>query len=124
MYTVRTEDSFAAAHYIKDYHGKCENLHGHNYRVRIYVKGEKTGKGGMLIDFGILKKLLKNILDELDHKNLNNVQYFAEYEPSAENIAEYVFNRITENFPETEPGCFLSKVEVFETEKNLAVYEK
>ncbi len=122
MYTIRTEDSFAAAHYIKDYHGKCENLHGHNYKVRIYVSGKKLSKGGMLIDFGILKKILKNILDEVDHKNLNEITYFSEREPSAEIIAEFIFNKADNELKKCSETSFLSRVDVFETDKNLAIY--
>jgi len=136
MYTIRTEDSFAAAHYIKEYHGKCENLHGHNYKVRIYVSGEKLGKGGMLIDFDILKKILKNVLEELDHKNLNEIPYFAENEPSAEVIAEFIFNKVESKLnsyaaANSAAGAGagasapnLSRVDVFETEKNLAIFTK
>ncbi|MCL2791638.1 MAG: 6-carboxytetrahydropterin synthase QueD [Spirochaetaceae bacterium] len=126
MYTIRTEDSFAAAHYIKNYNGKCENLHGHNYKVRIYVSGDKLGKGGMLIDFGILKKILKNVLEELDHKNLNEIPYFAEKEPSAEIIAEFIFNKVDNqlsNYTDADTS-FLSRVDVFETDKNLAIFTK
>ncbi len=122
MYTVRAEESFAAAHYIKDYHGKCENLHGHNYRVRVYVRGESLGKGGMLIDFTVLKKILKNVLEEFDHKNLNDVRYFREEEPSAELIAYSIFSLIKEQLPESGGLYHLARVEVFETDKNLAKY--
>jgi 6-pyruvoyltetrahydropterin/6-carboxytetrahydropterin synthase len=123
MYTIRTEESFAAAHYIKEYHGKCENLHGHNYKVRVYVSGQELGKGGMLLDFGILKKILKDVIEELDHKNLNEIPYFAEKEPSAEIIAEFIFNE-TDKRLRPDDACFLSRVDVFETDKNLAIYTK
>jgi 6-pyruvoyltetrahydropterin/6-carboxytetrahydropterin synthase len=124
MYTIRTEDSFAAAHYIKEYHGKCENLHGHNYKVRIYVSGHKLGRGGMLIDFAVLKKILKNVLEELDHKNLNEIPYFSEKEPSAEIIAEFIFNKVEGQIKGQSDTAFLSRVDVFETDKNLAIYTK
>ncbi|MDX9800201.1 MAG: 6-carboxytetrahydropterin synthase QueD [Spirochaetia bacterium] len=124
MYTVRAEDSFAAAHYLKNYHGKCENLHGHNYKVRVYVKGRELDPGGMLLDFGILKKMLKNILEEFDHKNLNEIPFFMEKDPSAELIAYNIFQKVKEKLSEAGGNCFLSRVEVFETEKNLAYYEE
>ena len=124
MYTIRTEDSFAAAHYIKEYHGKCENLHGHNYRVRVYYSGEKLGRGGMLIDFGILKKYLKKVLEELDHKNLNEIPYFMEREPSAEVIAEFIFNKMEKQLQEYSDTAILTRVDVFETDKNLASYTR
>ena len=124
MYTLRTEDSFAAAHYIKEYHGKCENLHGHNYKVRIYVSGHKLDKGGMLIDFAIIKKMLKSVLEELDHKNLNELPFFIEKEPSAEIIAEFIFNKLYNKVTDYSDTSFLSRVDVFETDKNLAIYTK
>ena len=123
MFTVRIEDSFAAAHYIKNYHGKCENLHGHNYKVRVYVKGNELDKGGMLLDFSILKKALKEIFKDLDHKNLNEIELFDKYDPSAELIAKYIFDRLIPLLPEEGVRYNLSKVEIFETEKNMAVYE-
>lgn len=126
MYTIRTEDSFAAAHFLKNYHGKCENLHGHNYKVRVYIKSDQLGSGGMVIDFAIIKKALKKVLGELDHINLNDFPFFAIHEPSAENIAKYVFDRMNKELSlPLEEGVYpkLSKVDVFETEKNLASYE-
>ena len=123
MFTVRIEDSFAAAHYIKNYHGKCENLHGHNYKVRVYVKGEELDKGGMLLDFSILKKALKEVFKELDHRNLNEIELFDRYDPSAELIAKYIFDRLKPLLPDEGRIYHLSKIEIFETEKNMAVYE-
>lgn len=126
MYTIRTEDSFAAAHFLKNYHGKCENLHGHNYKVRVYIKSDQPGSGGMVIDFAIIKKALKKVLGELDHTNINDLPFFTIHEPSAENIAKYVFDRMNEELSlPLEEGVYpkLSQVDVFETEKNLAIYE-
>lgn len=126
MYTIRTEDSFAAAHFLKNYHGKCENLHGHNYKVRVYIKSDHLGNGGMVIDFAIVKTALKKVLGELDHTNINDFPFFTIHEPSAENIAKYVFDKMNEELSlGIEEGVYpkLSKVDVFETEKNLAIYE-
>ena len=75
MFEVRVEADFAAAHYLRDYHGKCERLHGHNYRVLAHARGEELDEGGMLLDFTILKKTLKNVCAELDHTNLNDNEY-------------------------------------------------
>ncbi len=119
MYRVRIEDSFAAAHYLAHYHGKCEKLHGHNYKVRVYAQGDTLDSGGMLIDFGVLKQALKKVLEELDHTNLNDhVEFRTSGDPSAEHIATYIYRAMKKELPD----CPISMVEVFETEKNLAAY--
>ena len=93
MFEVRVEADFAAAHFLKDYNGKCENLHGHNYKVFTHVKGTELNEGGMLLDFSLLKKVLKSVCKELDHTNLNDMEIFMN-NPSAERIAMYIFNQI------------------------------
>ena len=103
MYTVCVEDWFAAAHYLRNYHGKCENPHGHNYRVKVYVSGKNLDKGGMLIDFSVLKKHLKSVLENLDHHDLNSTPYFKEQEPSAENISRYIFDSLKTLLPAGTP---------------------
>lgn len=121
MYTVCVEDWFAAAHYLRNYHGKCENPHGHNYRVKVYVSGKNLDKGGMLIDFSVLKKHLKSVLETLDHHDLNSTPYFKEQEPSAENISRYIFDSLKTLLPS---GIRMAGVEVFETEKNSVLYQE
>lgn len=118
MFQVRVEDNFAAAHYLVNYHGKCENLHGHNYRVRVFAEGKELDEGGMLLDFGILKKTLKMVLDRIDHSLLNENENFSEKEPSAELIAFHIYKSLKAALPDA-PIC---RVEVFETEKNMAAY--
>lgn len=125
MYKVRIEDDFAAAHFLRDYHGKCENLHGHNYKVFVYLKGESLNEGGMLYDFTFLKKDLKSILNLLDHTNLNdlteNGQSVFNQNPSAERIAKYIFDKLVDSSEKIKP--LLYRVDVFETDKNRASYE-
>ena len=121
MYTVCVEDWFAAAHYLRNYHGKCENPHGHNYRVKVYVSGKNLDTGGMLIDFSVLKKHLKSVLETLDHHDLNSTPYFTEQEPSAENISRYIFDSLKTLLPS---GTRMAGVEVFETEKNSVLYQE
>ncbi|MBR5932571.1 MAG: 6-carboxytetrahydropterin synthase QueD [Treponema sp.] len=125
MYKVRIEDSFAAAHFLRDYHGKCENLHGHNYKVYVYLKGENLTEGGMLYDFAELKKDLKSVLDVIDHTNLNdlteNGKSVFEQNPSAERIAKYIFDKLAAMSEQLKK--LLYRVDVFETEKNRASYE-
>lgn len=118
MYHIRVESDFAAAHRIVHYNGKCERLHGHNYRVRVWVSGAKLGDGGMLIDFSVVKNALKLLLAEkLDHRNLNEIEEF-EDDPSAERIAKYIYEQMSK----TLPGVPLSAVDVFETETSMARY--
>lgn len=130
MYEVRVTADFAAAHFLRDYNGKCENLHGHNYKVYAHVRGEKLNEGGMLMDFSALKKALREVCKKLDHTNLNDMLVF-EQNPSAERIAAYIFTRIIElvknegvdlsyNPAKKEP--WLWAIDVFETETSRARY--
>jgi len=118
MYTVRIEDTFAAAHFLARYHGKCERLHGHNYRVRVTAAGSELDDGGMLVDFGVLKTALKKVLEELDHSCLNDHAEFADGSPSAERISRFVFRRMEAAVP----SARFTLVEVYETEKNRATW--
>ena len=118
MYYTRVEADFAAAHFLSRYRGKCERLHGHNYKVRVWAKGESLGSGGMLLDFGELKGALRSVLEGLDHSLLNDVPEF-DNDPSAERIAEYIYKAIAKKLP----GAPLHAVEVFETETSMARYE-
>ena len=118
MYTIRVEATFAAAHFLTEYHGKCERLHGHNYLVRAFATGTDLDKAGMLVDFGELKGRLREVCSSLDHCCLNDNPVFAS-SPSAERIAKYVFDEIIR----LEPAAPLSAVEVFETDTSMARYE-
>jgi 6-pyruvoyltetrahydropterin/6-carboxytetrahydropterin synthase len=118
MFLVRVEADFAAAHFLKHYKGKCERLHGHNYKVRAWAKGGSLGPGGMLLDFGELKSALRSVLEGLDHSLLNEEKAF-EDDPSAERIAEFIFKALARRLPEAP----LDAVEVFETETSMARYE-
>jgi 6-pyruvoyltetrahydropterin/6-carboxytetrahydropterin synthase len=124
MYTVRVEADFSAAHFLSHYRGKCENLHGHNYRVRLWARGTGLDEGGMLADFGIIKKMLRDITGELDHHNLNDVPWF-QHDPSAERIARYIFDKAVSGFQSAglDPAL-LWAVDVFETPGSMARYER
>lgn len=118
MYYTRVEADFAAAHFLSHYRGKCERLHGHNYKVRVWAKGDGLDQGGMLLDFGELKAALREVLESLDHSLLNDMPVF-EGDPSAERIAEHIFKSVAQKLP----GAPLHAVEVFETETSMARYE-
>lgn len=126
MFQVRVNTDFAAAHFLRDYHGKCENLHGHNYKVYAHVQGKSLDEGGMLLDFTELKKALKEVCGKLDHTNLNDIAFF-DQNPSAERIAVYIYNGIIEKVPSLKKTADLEKphlwaVDVFETDTNRARY--
>jgi 6-pyruvoyltetrahydropterin/6-carboxytetrahydropterin synthase len=123
MFSIRVEGEFAAAHFLSHYRGKCEHLHGHNYRVRVWARGERLDEGGMLVDFGLLKTALREVIQSLDHTSLNDNPVFKD-DPSAERIAHYIFTAITERVSALgiEPAL-ISAVDVYETSTNMARYE-
>ena len=94
MYEIEVRAAFEAAHFIDGYNGKCARLHGHNWEVVAVVRGEKLDALGMLIDFKILKAELNKVLDEFDHRFLNELEPFAQENPTAENLARKVFERL------------------------------
>ncbi|MEM4368369.1 MAG: 6-carboxytetrahydropterin synthase QueD, partial [Candidatus Anstonellales archaeon] len=94
-YEIYVESQFSSAHYLRMYKGKCENLHGHNWKVGVYIGAQKLNSIGMVLDFKDLKKILKKVLDKLDHKLLNKeVNFFKTNQPTAENIARYIYENI------------------------------
>ena len=122
MYQARVEAEFSAAHFLSHYHGKCEKLHGHNYRVRLWARGEKLDEGGMLVDFSLLKKALNDAISSLDHSNLNDMEIF-QNDPSAERVAKLVFDRVKEKLPELGVPCsLLYAVDVYENPRSMARY--
>lgn len=130
MFEIRVEADFAAAHFLRDYNGKCENLHGHNYKVYAHVKGPELNEGGMLLDFSRLKAALREVCKELDHSNLNDFDIFNQ-NPSAERIAKYIYNGIIQimkkegldlTYQKDKKTPVLYAVDVFETETSRARY--
>lgn len=124
MFEIRVECDFAAAHFLKNYKGKCENLHGHNYLVRVSVQGAKLDQGGMLLDFSELKKALRQVCGKIDHTNLNDLPFFQD-NPSAERIALYIYKELLDLLPQLSRGEDSPKikaVDVFETATSRARY--
>ncbi len=121
MFEVRVEDDFAAAHFLRDYNGKCEALHGHNYKVFVHVRGKELNEGGMLLDFTQLKAALKKVLATLDHTNLNDNPFF-DQNPSAERIALYICQNVQAELDAQKKDVRLYSVDVFETDRNRATY--
>ena len=119
MYELVVERHFSAAHFLPDYPGSCSRLHGHNFIVRASVRGGQLNASGMLLDFGVLKKVLLSILEELDHYSLNDLPAFAACNPTTENIARW----IAQELGKRELGsAHVHKVEVWETPGQAAAY--
>lgn len=116
MYSVKVEKDFSSAHNLRGYRGKCEDLHGHNWKVEIVVSSDKLDKIGMVADFKYLKARLNAVLEKLDHKYLNNVPYFKKVNPTSENIAKYIYVLLKKNIRG------LALVTVWESEKCCATY--
>ena len=121
MYKVSVEASFSAAHRLKNYPGRCESLHGHNWRVAVTVGSKRLDRVGMVMDFREMKKRLNEVLDELDHRCLNNLSYFKRHNPTSENVARYVYQRMRSRLG---ASFKISKVTVWETDASWASYEK
>ncbi len=116
MFEVRVETNFSSAHHLLNYKGKCENPHGHNWKVEVYAKGSELDKSNILIDFKVLKKKVNEIVDYLDHKDLNELEEFKGQSPSSEFIAKFIFTEAKKVIPQ------VSRVNVWETTTSRASY--
>lgn len=123
MYEVTVEELFAAGHYLRNYHGKCEKPHGHNYKVRVTLAGRELDKAGLLLDFKDLREVMKHIIDRLDHQMINDIAPFTELNPSAENLAKYFFDETNGRLKTVTQGrVFIKDVTIFETDTTTATY--
>ncbi len=98
LFEVKIIADFSAAHQLRNFRGKCEQLHGHNWMVEVTVRGRKLDESDVLLDFAELKQATKEVLKELDHNFLNDLPYFKEINPSSENIAKYLFQKLSDKF--------------------------
>ena len=121
MFEVSVEEVFPAGHSLRNYHGKCENVHGHNYRVRVTVNGPDVDENGLLVDFAVVKKLVRAVKDRLDHQFLNDLEPFDKINPSAENIAKYFYDEIAGGL-QVSNGAKVSEVKIWETDITYASY--
>jgi len=125
MYEVTVDDTFAAGHYLRNYKGKCENPHGHNYKVRVTLAGKNLDKAGLLLDFKDLKEVMKHVIDRLDHQMINDIEPFTELNPSAENLARYFFDQTNDRLKGvTEGRVFVKDVTIYETDTTTAKYSE
>jgi 6-pyruvoyltetrahydropterin/6-carboxytetrahydropterin synthase len=120
MYELNIRKEFSAAHRLREYRGKCEALHGHNWKVDVFVSSSKLNKIGIAADFKDLKAALYKVLEELDHKYLNDIPYFSRHNPTSENIAKYIFERLSLKTDKLKVK--LSKVTVWESDSANASY--
>jgi 6-pyruvoyltetrahydropterin/6-carboxytetrahydropterin synthase len=118
MYEIVVEHMFAAAHALRNYNGKCENVHGHNYRVQVGLEGAALDENGLLYDFTELKKRLRATSEYFDHRFINELKPFDQANPTAENIAKFIFDEIQR---EIKPAA-LAYVRVWETDTSCAIY--
>ena len=122
MFEVSVEETFAAGHALRGYKGKCENLHGHNYRVRVTLEGSKLDSIGLLYDFVHLKQVIQAIIRSLDHKYLNEVAPFDVVNPSAENISKYLYDETSKQLRQSANGARISSITVWESDTKFATY--
>jgi 6-pyruvoyltetrahydropterin/6-carboxytetrahydropterin synthase len=122
MFQVTVEDTFSAGHALRGYRGKCENVHGHNYRVRVTLEGPQLDAIGLLVDFTVVKQVLREVMARLDHQFVNDLEPFRTVNPSAENIAKYFYDEISRGLPQLPPGARLRNVILWETDSSRAEY--
>jgi 6-pyruvoyltetrahydropterin/6-carboxytetrahydropterin synthase len=122
MFEVAVEQGFASAHALRNYKGRCENVHGHNWKVRVVIEGEKLDETGMLVDFLDVKSWMGEILDRIDHQFLNEIPPFDVVNPSAENIAEYFYRQMTGRLQVMPVPVRIREVKIWETEIQSATY--
>ncbi|MBN2418953.1 MAG: 6-carboxytetrahydropterin synthase QueD [Deltaproteobacteria bacterium] len=120
MYELKTIFQFGAAHQLRNYNGKCEHLHGHNWKIEVFVKGEELDDAGLLVDFKVIKDKTNEIIDRLDHKFLNDLEYFKKNNPSSENIAKYIFDELSKDINDSRIS--VSRVTAWESDNACATY--
>lgn len=121
MFELRVVTRFAAAHRLTMVGTKCENLHGHNWKIEVYVQGQSIDEGGVLVDFGVIKHHVRELMETLDHKFLNELDFFQDgTPPSSENIAKYLADRLGSRLDL--PGISVSRVTAWESDDASATY--
>jgi 6-pyruvoyltetrahydropterin/6-carboxytetrahydropterin synthase len=121
MFEVSVEETFAAGHALRNYRGKCENVHGHNYRVQLTFQGPELDATGLLVDFVVVKKLMQVVVDRLDHQFLNDLEPFRVANPSAENLAKYFYDEVSGGLG-ADATARLGEVRIWETDTSCATY--
>ena len=122
MFEIDIERDFSAAHFLKGYDGDCSSLHGHNWLVQVVAKSEELDQVGIALDFKKLKSEVDALLDDLDHKCLNDLKWFSENNPTSENLAKYVFEEISQSV--NDENVTIDRVRVCESPRSGATYYK
>lgn len=123
MFEVTVEADFSSGHFLRNYRGKCENPHGHNYKVRVTLYGKELDHAGLLLDFKLLKQVMRPVIERIDHQMLNDLEPFTEINPSAENIAKFFYDQTNEQLAEMTKGRVRVKdCTIWETDTTTATY--
>lgn len=121
MFEVTVEAGFSSGHYLRNYRGKCENPHGHNYKVFVTLIGEELDEAGLLLDFKLLKQVMRPVVDYLDHQMINDLEPFTTVNPSAENLARYFYQETTKQLRDMTGGRVRVKdCTLYETDTSFA----
>jgi 6-pyruvoyltetrahydropterin/6-carboxytetrahydropterin synthase len=122
MFQVSVEETFSSGHALRGYRGKCENVHGHNYRVRVTLEGPQLDSIGLLVDFTQLKQVMREIIGGLDHQFINDLEAFRTVNPSAENLAKYIHDEVARKLTGLPDGARITDTVVWETDTSRAQY--
>jgi 6-pyruvoyltetrahydropterin/6-carboxytetrahydropterin synthase len=122
MFQVSVEETFSSGHALRGYKGKCENVHGHNYRVQITLEGPQLDSIGLLVDFTHLKQVIREIIKRLDHQFINDLEPFTTINPSAENLAKYFYDEVLSKVKDLPPGARVTDAVIWETDTAFARY--
>ncbi len=120
MYLLNVTDSFSAAHRLCGYQGACSNLHGHNWKVRVGIACSQLDDIGMALDYGIIKSILKGVLDTLDHEYLNDVPALEGLNPTSENLSRYIYEKMQQGLAQYDAR--IKEVELYESERSSVIY--
>ena len=120
LYELKIISDFAAAHNLRNFRGKCENLHGHNWTVEVVLRGHRLDENGILIDFAEVKQYTRELLAQLDHNYLNDLPFFKDQNPSSENIARFLFDQLSAKL--NAEGRWLYSVSAWESSDACATF--
>ncbi len=118
VYELSIKTVMASAHFLRGYEGKCKNLHGHTWRIEVFICSETLDDLGMVADFGLLKKHLNDFVDEMDHNSLNELDFFQQHNPTTENIARYIYQQYSQKVSPLK----VTKVQVWESDTSSVTY--